>query len=166
MRSNQREFTTTELSQQVKDALHAQYSRRDGHRSLDKLSQGEVDILNLAREALGWPSITSLAHKYYPLYPDRKWWKRALERCARQKVRTVTLNIVYLLHALATIKAMAVKAAFSGNGVLNRLVQSTNNKSNRDSNRLVPQQGIVNNGGRNLGLNPLTQRLNSLLTSA
>lgn len=139
-----REHTIPSLSPQAQEALHSQYSRKAGHQSLNKLSQGEADVLHQAREVLGWPTITSLAHKYYPLYPNRQWWKRALERCTLHKVRTVTLNIVYLLHTLETVKTMALKAAFSGKESLNRLVHSTNNNGTIDGYRLVPQGGIVN----------------------
>jgi len=138
------QLTRPALPCQVVEALHTQYSRKAGHQSLSKLSQGEADVLHLAREQLGWPTITSLAHKYYPLYPDRQWWKRALERCSRQKIRTVTLNIKYLLLTLETVKAMALKAAFSGAEALNRLVHSTNSTKVLRTNRLVLQGGIVN----------------------
>lgn len=136
--------TRPTLSCQVQEALRSQYTRKAGHQSLSKLSQGETDVLHQAREMLGWPTITSLAHKYYQLYPNRQWWKRALERCSRQKVRTVTLNIRYLLLTLETVKAMALNAAFTGKGELNRLVHCTNNSINEGIHRLVPQGGIVN----------------------
>jgi len=158
----QNQSSTPSLSPQAQEALHTQYSRKEGHQSLSKLSQGETDVLHLARESLGWPTITSLAHKYYPLYPNRQWWKRALERCGHQKVRTVTLNIKYLLLALATVKAMALKAAFSGKDVLNRLVHSTNNSVLKGSNRLVPQGGIINIRRQDQGINPLIQKIGSL----
>lgn len=154
--------TKPTLPCQVQEALHNQYSRKAGHQSLSKLTQGETDVLHQAREVLGWPTITSLAHKYYQLYPNRQWWKRALERCARQKVRTVTLNITYLLLALETVKAMALKAAFSGKEVLNRLVHSTNNSIDRGCHRLVPQGGIVNIRRQDQGKNPFLKRVNGL----
>lgn len=160
--SNQKQHSIPTLSPQALEVLHSQYSRKDGHQSLIKLSQGETDVLHLAREALGWPTITSLAHKYYPLYPNRQWWKRSLERCGHQKVRTVTLNIKYLLLALATVKAMALKAAFSGKEALNRLVHSTNNSVLKGSNRLVPQGGIVNIRRQDQGINPFLQKIGSL----
>lgn len=158
MRFRHDEFTTIELSPQVQEALHSQYSRRDGHRSLSKLHQGEADILYMVAEALSWPTITSLAHKYYPLYPNHKWWKRALSICNRQRIRTKTLNIVYLLRTVASVKAEALKAAFSGRDGLNRLVHPSTNKCNRDENRLAPKYGITNIGRKDQGLNPLTKR--------
>ena len=70
-------------------------------KSADELSQGIRDILERVREALGWPTILSLAHKYFPLYPDRKMWLEALRRTQRL-ARYV--NIRYLLLVLLTIK--------------------------------------------------------------
>lgn len=67
----------------------------------DELSQGERDVLNQVREALTWPTNLSLAYKYYPLYPHRKWWLEALRR-AKRWARFV--NIRYLLLALHSIK--------------------------------------------------------------
>lgn len=159
MRTTRENLTRHALPCQAQEALRTEYTRRDGHKSLDALSQGETDVLNRAREALGWPTLTSLAHKYYKLYPDRKWWQRALERCARQTIRTTTLNIVYLLHALETVKAMAMKAAFSGKGVLNRLVHSTNSSLFKETNRLVPERGTTSSRREDQGINPLPQRI-------
>lgn len=156
-----KQCTTTVLSPQALAALHDEYPRRAGHASVNALSQGEKDVLELAREQLGWVSITSLAHKYYPLYPTRQWWKRALERCSRQKVRTKTLNIVYLLLTLETIKTWALKAAFSGKEALNRLVHPINKSTKMDTNRLVQPGGIINIRGEDKGKNPLLCRLAS-----
>lgn len=72
----------------------------------DGLSQGEKDVLDLVRQSLTWSTVLSLAYKYYPLYPHRKWWLAALQR-ARQYARFV--NIRYLLMTLRTI--MLEKAA-------------------------------------------------------
>ena len=66
----------------------------------DGLSQGEKDVLDLVRQSLTWPTALSLAFKYYPLYPHRKWWLAALQR-ARQYARFV--NIRYLLMTLRSI---------------------------------------------------------------
>lgn len=68
----------------------------------DGLNQGEKDVLNQVREALSWSTVLSLAYKYYPLYPHRKWWINALRR-AQRYARFV--NIRYLLLTLRTIKA-------------------------------------------------------------
>jgi len=70
-------------------------------RAADELSQGEKAVLDQVREALTWPSLLSLAAKYYPLYPHRKWWLAALRR-ARHYARFV--NIRYLLLTLRSIK--------------------------------------------------------------
>lgn len=156
--SNENHSSTPTLSPQALEALHSQYTRTAGRQSVNALSQGEADILNMAREALGWPTITSLAYKYYPLCPNRKWWQRALERCSHHKIRTVTLNIRYLLLTIESVRTMALKAAFSGKGVLNRLVHSTNTTSLRGSNRLVPGRQNINPGRYYQGLNPLPQR--------
>jgi len=70
-------------------------------RAADELSQGEKAVLDQVREALTWPSLLSLAAKYYPLYPHRKWWLAALRR-ARHYARFV--NIRYLLLTLRSIR--------------------------------------------------------------
>lgn len=67
----------------------------------NSLSAGERDVLEAVREALTWASILSLAYKYYPLYPNRKWWLEALRR-AQKWARFV--NIRYLLLTLRSIK--------------------------------------------------------------
>ncbi|GAH98689.1 unnamed protein product [marine sediment metagenome] len=67
----------------------------------NSLSAGERDALEAVREALTWASILSLAYKYYPLYPNRKWWLEALRR-AQKWARFV--NIRYLLLTLRSIK--------------------------------------------------------------
>lgn len=69
-------------------------------KAADTLSNGEKDVLEGVREALTWSTILSLAYKYYPLYPNRKWWLEALRR-AQKWARYV--NIRYLLLTLRTI---------------------------------------------------------------
>lgn len=125
------------LPQKALDALQDTYSRKKGKASVLALSQGELDVLELARQSLGWPSIVSLAHKYYPVYPYRKCWKRALEKCSRQRLRTCTLNIKYLLLAVITQVQRTLDSAYSGAKSLNRLVHPPLYKVERDSNRLV-----------------------------
>lgn len=66
----------------------------------DGLGQGEKDVLDQVREALSWSTVLSLAYKYYPLYPHRKWWLTALRR-AQKYARFV--NIRYLLMTLRSI---------------------------------------------------------------
>jgi len=67
----------------------------------DGLSQGEKDVLGQVRAALTWSTVLSLAYKYYPLYPHRKWWLAALRR-AQKYARFV--NIRYLLLTLRSIR--------------------------------------------------------------
>ena len=109
------------------------YTRTEGRDARGKLSQGEVDVLEQVRQVLGWPTTTSLAVKYFPLYPNRKWWLEAMRRVnhwARRK------NIVYFLKCLSSIAQEHLAAAFSGREALNRLVHHTNNKGNKCTNRL------------------------------
>jgi len=159
MNNTYQEYSTPVLKPQALQALQTKYTRTQGHNSLKALSQGEADVLHMAREQLGWPTITSLAYKYYPLYPNRQWWKRALERCSHHKIRTKTLNIVYLLLTLETIKGWALKAAFSGKEALNRLVHTTNSTVHKCTNRLVQPPGIVNIKPEDRAKNPLLRRL-------
>lgn len=70
-------------------------------RAANSLSAGERDALEQVREAMPWKTIYSLAYKYYPLYPNRKWWLEALRR-AQKWARFV--NIRYLLLTLRSIK--------------------------------------------------------------
>ena len=125
------------LPQKALDALEAQYSRGKGKDSTLALSQGERDVLELARQKLGWPTITSLAHKYFPLYPHRKAWARALARCNRQRLRTCTLNIKYLLLTVLTEINKSLEAGYSGAKALNRLVHHESLRNDRGGNRLV-----------------------------
>ena len=94
--------------------------------SIASLSQGERDVLDQVREVLGWPSISSLAVKYYPAYPNRKWWLEAIRRVNRWAKRR---NIVYFLKCLESIAQERLEAAFSGRPALNRLLHNkVNNK--------------------------------------
>jgi len=132
------------LPQRVQEAINTRYPMKLAPPALQRLSQGEKDQLELARQRLSWPTIISLAVKYYPLYPCRKWWQRALERCSHHKVNTATLNISYLLLTLETIKKWGLRAAYqSTKGAVNRLTQGVNKKETGD-NRLTPTSGVVN----------------------
>ena len=132
------------LPQQVQALLQSTYPRRQGWKAVAALSQGERDVLEMARQTLGWVSITSLAYKYWPLYPDRKLWQRAVERCHLHKPRYKTHPIQYLLLTLATVKAWWAKAAYSGKEATNRIVHSINTHSNLEVYRIVQKGGIVN----------------------
>mgnify|MGYP001565121889 CR=1 FL=1 len=136
--------STKVLPQQVQALLQSTYPRRQGWKAANALSQGERDVLEMARELLGWVSITSLAYKYWPLYPDRKLWQRAVERCRRHKPRYKTHPIQYLLLTIATVKAWWQKAAFSSKEDPNRIVHSINTHKDLDIYRIVHQGGIVN----------------------
>lgn len=132
------------LPQRAQEAINTRYPMKLAPPALHRLSQGEKDQLEEARQRLGWPTILSLAVKYYPLYPCHKWWQRALIRCSYHKVRTATLNISYLLLTLETIKKWGLLAAYqSTKRAVNRLTQSVNKKETGD-NRLTPTSGIIN----------------------
>jgi hypothetical protein len=121
------------------------YTGREAEMSIASLSQGEVDVLNQAREALGWPSIKSLAFKYYPAFPCRKWWLEALRRTQRLARR---VNIVYLLKCLQSIQEEWQEVAFSGKPVLNRLIHKATNKVKSNTNRLESTNGNATFRGR------------------
>ena len=129
-----------ELPSNYQEVAKSTYPRYKGVRAAEALAQGEVDILEMVRQALGWPSIYSLAYKWYPLYPHRHCWKRALARCQTQKLRTATLNIKYLLLAVITEVKRSLSKAFSGRDALNRLLQSTRNTNNKERNRLADRK--------------------------
>lgn len=113
-----------QLSPQAQQALHTRYNTDHARTRLKLMTQGEKDQLEVARERLGWPTILSLAMKYYPLYPCRKWWQRAMERCSRYKARTTTLNIVYLLRTIESVKQWSLTRAYqSTRETVNRLTQ-------------------------------------------
>jgi len=153
------------LPPNVESVLHQTYPRRAGLKSVDTLSQGELDILEAARVELGWPSVISLAHKYYPLYPHRKCWQRALEKCRLKKLRTRTLNIKYLLLAVISQVKYSLQANFSGRGSLNRLVQRSKTKGNIGDNRLVAGSGVMNADHVSGILPPLLRHHCSLVTA-
>lgn len=124
------------------EAFGGKYSRTEARHALDDQPQGVVDILETCREALGWPTITSLLLKYYPLYPHRGCWRRALARCKLQEVRTRTLNIRYLLLAVITQALQALEDAADNFSLTNRLLSiSSYHLGNRSSYRLGDARG-------------------------
>lgn len=125
------------LPEKCIDTLGIKYTRLEGHQAVIDLSQGELDVLELAREALGWPTITSLATKYYPLYPHRKAWYYALQKCKQMQVRTKTLNIKYLLLAVISQVAERLERAFIPGTAPNRLVSTSFNNTGDRYHRLV-----------------------------
>lgn len=120
------------------------YPHQRGVDAVAALAQGERDILEEVRERLQWPSILSLTYKWYPLYPYRQCWKRALEKCSGQKLRTRTLNLKYLLLAVITQVRYSLAAKFSGRTSLNRLLHPNNNSRGERSNRLLHHQSLLN----------------------
>jgi len=133
------------LPDNVLEALSAKYDRADGAASVAALAQGEIDILRDCQTAIGWKTITSLAHKYYPLYPNRELWKRALARCRMQKIRTATLNIRYLLLAVISQVQESLAGAFAGRSSPNRLVSIHTYNNSAEGNRLERGRGGVRN---------------------
>lgn len=104
-------FSITELTGK-------KYKTEEAKKSIALLSQGEKDVLEQVRDTLGWPSIVSLAFKYYPAFPHRKWWLEALRRTLKWSHKK---NIIYLLKCLQSINAEWSEAAFNGRDGLNRL---------------------------------------------
>lgn len=128
------------------------YSLKDAEMSIASLSQGEIDVLDRVKDALGWHSIKSLAVKYYPACPCRKWWLEALRRSAKFARRT---NIVYLLKCLESIQKEWREAAYSGKESLNRLIPKGIKKIKRETIRLEPTNslpGFANANGREIPL--------------
>jgi len=114
------------------------YKIGEAKKSIALLSQGELDVLEQVRDVLGWPSIVSLAFKYYPAYPHRKWWLEALRRTLKWSHKK---NIIYLLKCLQSISAEWAKAAFSGKDALNRLIHKHKYNSSMGINRLETPTG-------------------------
>ncbi len=114
--------------------ISEKYERGAGRASVAKLSQGEIDILDDCRQALGWRYLTSLAHKYYPLYPERHCWKRALAICMRYRESwyTKSLNIFYLLKAVAQQVSESLERNFSGSLDAIRIVSKDTNTEGKD----------------------------------
>jgi len=102
-----RKYHSPEILSSKEEQLLTQYKSKVRipvdrmRKAADELSNGERDLLEGVREAIGWSSILSLAYKYYPLYPHRRWWKEAARRT---KKYARYFNIRYLLLTLRTIK--------------------------------------------------------------
>lgn len=113
-----------------------QYTTEESRIATESLSPEVVAVLDQVREALGWPSIKSLAVKYYSAFPFYDRWQTALrrtQRCARRP------NIVYLLKTLESIGRELEGKAYSGRRELTRLssrLESTFREKKRISNRL------------------------------
>jgi hypothetical protein len=124
----------TDLRELVDQYKHKVFfSRKDGDAAVASLSQGERDVLEQVAEVLGWRSLESLAVKYFPKFPNRKWWLEATRRVLKY---SRSRNIVYFLLCLQSIEREALTLAFSGKQALNRLVYKANSKVVRSTNRL------------------------------
>jgi len=121
-----------ELIEQYRNGIF--FSRKTGDAAVAALSQGETDVLEQVAEILGWRSLESLAVKYFPKFPNRKWWLEARRRVLKY---SRTRSITYFLLCLQTIQQEWRKAAFSGKEALNRLVHKANSKGTEGINRLV-----------------------------
>lgn len=108
----------------VDSLVSRKYTKPEAVAALAELSQGEKDILEQVRQALGWPSIKSLAVKYFPSFRNRKWWAEALRRtlhyAAKWKRRRI-INIRYILRALGSIAAEKAERAKAELSASNRL---------------------------------------------
>jgi len=129
-----------DLIEQAKNGIF--FSRKTGDAAVAALSQGETDVLEQVAEILGWRSLESLAVKYLPKFPNRKWWLEARRRVLKY---SRTRSITYFLLCLQTIQQEWRKAAFSGKETLNRLVYKANSGGNKGSNRLVHQANKQDN---------------------
>jgi len=123
-----------QLVEQAKNGVF--FSRKTGDAAVAALAQGETDVLEQVAEVLGWRSLESLAVKYFPQFPNRKWWLEAKRRVLKY---SRTRSITYFLLCLQTIQQEWRKAAFSGKEALNRLVHQANTKGDEGINRLVHQ---------------------------
>jgi hypothetical protein len=98
--------TPAELPRNYQALVQWRYSAEDCRLASEKLAQGELDVLEACRVELGWKTTSSLITKWYPNYPSRKAWARALSHCRQfvgsGKLRTRTLNLKYLLLAVIT----------------------------------------------------------------
>jgi len=121
-----------DLVEQARNGIF--FSRKAGDAAVAALSQGEKDVLWQVANVLGWRSLESLAVKYFPKFPNRKWWLRAKQRVLKY---ARSRNIVYFLLCLQSIQREWRKAAFSGKEALNRLIRNTNNNFNTYINRLA-----------------------------
>lgn len=108
-----------DLPSNYQELVALRYRHHQGVAAVATLAAGEIDILEQVRQSLGWRSIYSLAYKWYPLYPYRKCWKRALEKCQQErissKLRTRTLNLKYLLLAVITKVQESLRASYGYN---------------------------------------------------
>ena len=117
----------------IEQLIKQKYDLLANQEKIDSLSQGELDVLEQVRDTLGWPSIKSLAIKYYPAFPNRKWWLEAQRRVNKWAHKK---NILYFLKCLQSIAAERLEAAFNGRAALNRLIRKANSTNISIVNRL------------------------------
>lgn len=113
-----------------------QYTAEESRIATEALSPEVVVVLDQVREALGWPSIKSLAVKYFPAFPFHDRWQTALRRTQHYTLRP---NILYLLKTLQSIGEKLEGKAYSGRQSLSRLssrLESSFRKKDRVSSRL------------------------------
>jgi len=113
-----------------------QYTAEESRIAIEALSPEVVVVLDQVREALGWPSIKSLAVKYFPACPRHDWWQTALRRTQHYTLRP---NIKYLLKTLQSIGEKLEGKAYSGRQGLNRIssrLESSSREKNKNSSRL------------------------------
>lgn len=133
-----------DLPSNYHDLVKLTYTRTQGRKAVSDLAQGERDVLEMARAELGWPSITSLAYKWYPVARSRKCWQRAVERCRLQKVRTRTLNLKYLLLTVLSEVNLSLLKSYSGSEALTRYLDKYRSLTTRSRYRLA-QTGDLRN---------------------
>ena len=95
-----------------------QYTAEESRIATEALSPEGVVVLDQVRAALGWPSIKSLATKYYAAFPYYDRWQTALRRTLFYSRRP---NIAYLLKTLESIGLELERKAYSGRQSLSRL---------------------------------------------
>lgn len=121
---------------EIQSMCSRQYTVEESRIATEALSPEVVVILDQVREALGWPSMKSLAVKYFPAFPRHDWWQAALRRTQQFSRRP---NIVYLLKTLESIGRELEGKAYSGRQSLNRIssrLENISQERRRSSSRL------------------------------
>ncbi len=94
------------------------YNLKDAEAAIERLSAGEKAVLQEVAADFGWPSIKSLAVKYFPACRRHDLWQTARHRMLQRATRP---NIKYLLKTLQSIMDALEGKAFSGRESLNRV---------------------------------------------
>ena len=103
---------------EIETIIARQYTPKESQPAMARLSAAEVGVLEEVAAQLGWPSITSLATKYFPACPFHDRWPTALRRMLQHSKRG---NIRYLLKVLQSIGEELEGKAYSGRKSLNRV---------------------------------------------